>query len=357
MSTADTDTTTALTSTSVTVSPTATPSTTTSAATTTTSVVIATTSTTETTETVKTTETVSDTTSLTADEIAFNKNLDSAIAVVISKNKPKVAKSSFGTILKILQKIRKSPNDPKKKRVVMKNFAIQKNIIDVHGGLTLMDIIGFKQTEEKKKKCLVIKSIESKRLEDIIELLQNKIYETEDIQKKPKPAAARQRCKKDGCNFWGREEEDFYCSVCFKREKLGIGTTNITQVSKKCINASKGCNYYGSLKFNGKCSSCHKKEDKTPKGWKKKFRMAQIKLRAVHRFKTAPRLKQKNKKRCWQCNRKVGITGIECRCGYIFCGKCRYADEHDCQYDHKKRYVEKLKKELIKMNRKKVDTI
>jgi len=187
--------------------------------------------------------------------------------------------------------------------------------------------------------------------------LQNKIDETEDIRKKPKKPAALQRCRAERCDFWGSEDADFYCSACFKKIKLGVGTSNISE-SKKCINSSKGCSNYGSTKFKGKCSSCFNKENKTKrKGWKKKFRLAQIKLRAVYRFKKAPRLKQKNKKRCWKCKRKVGITGIECRCGYIFCGKCRYADEHDCDFDHKQRYVNKLRKDLIKMNRKKMETI
>ena len=35
---------------------------------------------------------------------------------------------------------------------------------------------------------------------------------------------------------------------------------------------------------------------------------------------------QKNKKRCFKCRKKVGLVGIECRCGYVFCGACRYPD-------------------------------
>jgi len=66
---------------------------------------------------------------------------------------------------------------------------------------------------------------------------------------------------------------------------------------------------------------------------------------------------QKNKTRCWKCNRKVGITGIECRCGYIFCGKDRYASEHDCPYDFKKAHQKKLVKENLKLTGKKFDKI
>ena len=44
---------------------------------------------------------------------------------------------------------------------------------------------------------------------------------------------------------------------------------------------------------------------------------------------------QKNKKRCWECKKKVGYTGIECRCGYVFCSAHRYEDQHTCTFDFK----------------------
>lgn len=44
---------------------------------------------------------------------------------------------------------------------------------------------------------------------------------------------------------------------------------------------------------------------------------------------------QKNKKRCWECKKKVGLTAIECRCGFVFCNNHRYADQHKCSFDFK----------------------
>lgn len=32
-------------------------------------------------------------------------------------------------------------------------------------------------------------------------------------------------------------------------------------------------------------------------------------------------------KRCGQCKKKVGLTGFDCRCGIVFCGMHRYADQ------------------------------
>eukprot|EP00922_Rhytidocystis_sp_ex-Travisia-forbesii_P062981 GHVS01093742.1.p1 GENE.GHVS01093742.1~~GHVS01093742.1.p1 ORF type:complete len:258 (+),score=43.65 GHVS01093742.1:570-1343(+) len=44
---------------------------------------------------------------------------------------------------------------------------------------------------------------------------------------------------------------------------------------------------------------------------------------------------QNNKGRCWSCQAKIGLLGFPCRCGYLFCGKHRYADAHDCCFDYK----------------------
>ncbi|GAA0139261.1 hypothetical protein LIER_00844 [Lithospermum erythrorhizon] len=39
--------------------------------------------------------------------------------------------------------------------------------------------------------------------------------------------------------------------------------------------------------------------------------------------------------RCTGCYKKVGLTGIRCRCGKLFCSNHRYSDRHDCTFDYK----------------------
>ena len=39
--------------------------------------------------------------------------------------------------------------------------------------------------------------------------------------------------------------------------------------------------------------------------------------------------------RCSGCRRRVGLTGLRCRCGELFCADHRYSDRHDCSYDYK----------------------
>ncbi|GMF09879.1 unnamed protein product [Phytophthora lilii] len=54
---------------------------------------------------------------------------------------------------------------------------------------------------------------------------------------------------------------------------------------------------------------------------------------------------QKNRRRCWHCKVKVGLTAVKCRCDYTFCGKHRYAEEHNCAFNFKTAGKRKLEEE------------
>jgi len=54
---------------------------------------------------------------------------------------------------------------------------------------------------------------------------------------------------------------------------------------------------------------------------------------------------QKNRRRCWECKVKVGLTAVRCRCAYTFCNKHRYAEEHSCSFDFKVSAKRKLEEE------------
>lgn len=49
-------------------------------------------------------------------------------------------------------------------------------------------------------------------------------------------------------------------------------------------------------------------------------------------------------KRCLTCRRRVGITGFRCRCGFVFCGTHRYAEQHECSFDFKRMGKDKIAK-------------
>ena len=57
---------------------------------------------------------------------------------------------------------------------------------------------------------------------------------------------------------------------------------------------------------------------------------------------------QKDKTRCFGCSKKVGLVGIECRCGYIYCSICRVPDKHTCSFDYITHDRSILEKALVK---------
>ncbi|KAF0701803.1 hypothetical protein AaE_016317 [Aphanomyces astaci] len=58
---------------------------------------------------------------------------------------------------------------------------------------------------------------------------------------------------------------------------------------------------------------------------------------------TAPT--QGNKRRCWTCKGKISLSAVTCRCGYTFCNRHRYAEEHDCLFDFRQMAKRKLAEE------------
>ena len=53
------------------------------------------------------------------------------------------------------------------------------------------------------------------------------------------------------------------------------------------------------------------------------------------------------KEKCHYCQKKVGVFGIECRCGKIFCTKHRHPEDHKCNFDFKSHDKEILKNNVI----------
>ncbi|KHJ47446.1 AN1-like Zinc finger [Trichuris suis] len=52
----------------------------------------------------------------------------------------------------------------------------------------------------------------------------------------------------------------------------------------------------------------------------------------------------KKPNRCGKCRKRVGLTGMECRCGGIFCALHRYSDTHECNYDYRAAGAEEIRK-------------
>ena len=64
-----------------------------------------------------------------------------------------------------------------------------------------------------------------------------------------------------------------------------------------------------------------------------------------------------NNLRCTECDKKLSLTAIMCKCKNYYCNKHRYSDKHNCSYDYKNsgRDLLKINNPLIQPN--KVDKI
>jgi len=63
---------------------------------------------------------------------------------------------------------------------------------------------------------------------------------------------------------------------------------------------------------------------------------------------TASSVDKKKRNRCtWpSCNKKLGLTGFDCRCGGQFCPLHRYANEHNCTFDYKEHGQNEIRKNM-----------
>jgi len=233
-----------------------------------------------------------------------------------------------------------------------------------------MEIVGFKQITEKDKAGKELHYLEIDKtaatndvLNVILDLVSNKLSGSPEELKAPSTPGKKVVCA-GGCGFWGDEKTENLCSVCHKKKYFGI-----KEPAKKESYCIIDCGFWGLEQYKGMCSKCFSasggKIVVPPKDKKQirkaKWKAAKLKLKAVRAFQmTVKRPQQKNKNRCFTCDKKIGTTetpGIECKCLYIFCPSHRMPNDHDCPFDFKGLQRKKLAKENTAVNHKKFDTI
>lgn len=66
-------------------------------------------------------------------------------------------------------------------------------------------------------------------------------------------------------------------------------------------------------------------------------------------------IKKSKKKRCFKCNKKLSLVPFNCKCENFYCSKCRMPEDHECTFNWKQDYKEKLEKENPKIEAKKLE--
>ena len=58
-----------------------------------------------------------------------------------------------------------------------------------------------------------------------------------------------------------------------------------------------------------------------------------------------------------ECNKKLKITDLECRCGKQFCQQHKFPEQHMCEYDYKDRGKRNRLAEMMKCTSNKIQKI
>ena len=64
--------------------------------------------------------------------------------------------------------------------------------------------------------------------------------------------------------------------------------------------------------------------------------------------------KKSGKKKCAFCKKKVGLLGLTCKCGKLFCTNHLQPECHNCSFDHRTRAKEILENKLVKIDAEKI---
>lgn len=147
--------------------------------------------------------------------------------------------------------------------------------------------------------------------------------------------AVGQPCANPDCNFSGHAGFENYCSVCYKLQ-INKSTEGVQQQAQAKQQVEEQKDDSAASKMEVEETVVAKEEEKKVEVSTGDATEAKEPSNMDEEKDGAPAKKvQKNRKRCFDCKKKVGYTGFECRCGFVYCGSHRMPEDHACEFDHK----------------------
>lgn len=132
-----------------------------------------------------------------------------------------------------------------------------------------------------------------------------------------------------------------------ENEGEGVDVRDIfDEKPEQCIGYPKTCSFYGRKDAEGYCSICYKRKKRDASSSQAESIQKKQKMSLAPPPVDADVVLQTNFEKCWICNKRIGILGFDCKCGYKFCGLHRYPEEHECSYNYKQREREQLTEKL-----------
>ncbi|GFQ73181.1 zinc finger A20 and AN1 domain-containing stress-associated protein 9 [Trichonephila clavata] len=135
----------------------------------------------------------------------------------------------------------------------------------------------------------------------------------------------------------------YACAPDIKGGSKSNPTPSVDSTSAKHLNDKKESvsrNQSKTIKKSVKADSESNITSKIPVGKEKEATTSS----ATNKQKKKSDAARRNKRKCFVCNKKLGLTAITCRCGGLFCSNHRYDKEHDCSFDYKSMGAEEIRK-------------